>query len=189
MKFFDLVAPIYGKIRPGAENIFQKLTSVAEFKSNDIVIDLGGGAGNLATFFVGKVQDIIVVDPSEQMIRQCGNHSGVSCMVGSGEKLPFADGVADKIILVDAFHHIQDQVKTIREIKRVLKPNGVVVFVEYNPATFGGKAVVIFEKIMRMGSTFYKPTDLASMFSKRGFKTTLFDESKKNYYLVAEKGV
>ncbi len=45
-------------------------------------------------------------------------------MIVRGENLPLADGSMDKVILVDAFHHIPDQHKTVNEIKRVLKKNG-----------------------------------------------------------------
>lgn len=185
--FFDFVAPIYEKFHFGARKTFKKIEAIANFKSTDVVLDLGGGTGRIAKFLVGKVQSIAVVDTSEKMIVECKKHSGISCAVGSGESLPIANNSVDKIILIDAFHHMKNQGQVITEMKRVLKTGGKIIIEEFNPSTLGGKLITIFERILKLGSVFHRSDSLANLFSIGGFSTQLFDVKKKSYYLVAIK--
>lgn len=101
--------------------------------------------------------------------------------------MPCADGTIDKIILIDAFHHIPEQPKSIQEMKRVLKENGKIIIEEFNPQTIIGKFIVLSENLFRMQSTFYTPGALKGLFTDNGFNVRIIDENKKSYYLVATK--
>lgn len=49
------------------------------------------------------------------------------------EQLPFKEGVFDKVVSTDAFEHIEGDVETLNEIKRVLKKGGIfVIYVPYS---------------------------------------------------------
>ena len=50
--------------------------------------------------------------------------------------LPFADAEFDVVTAVSVFHHIaaDEQVSVVRELLRVLRPDGAVVIFEHNPA-------------------------------------------------------
>ena len=182
---FDFVAPFYEKVHLGAYKTFKKIEMlIGGFNAQDTVVDLGGGTGRIAKFLAGKVKNITVFDPSEKMIEQCQKHQGVSCAVANGENLPVENNFTDKMIIVDAFHHIKNQEAVIKEIKRVLKPQGKVLIEEFNPLALGGKLAVFFEKILRLGSIFYEPELLANLFSRNGFEVQLFDKNKRSYYLL-----
>jgi len=43
-----------------------------------------------------------------------------------GYRLPLADGSVDKVIVIDAFHHIPNQRQILDELSRVLSPDGIV---------------------------------------------------------------
>src|SRR3989344_5334054 len=184
---FDLVAPVYEKLHFGARKTFRKIEAIADLQPSDTVVDLGGGTGRIAKFLVGKVQSITVIDSSVKMIEQCKNHFGLSCVVASGENLPIADNSIDKIILIDALHHMQNQHQVIKEMKRILKANGKVIIEEFNPTTFGGKLIIILERISKLGSIFHTPASLEKLFSDNGFFVQLADIKKTNYYLIAGK--
>lgn len=185
--FFDFVAPVYERLHTDARGTFKKIEEIGGFRAADIIVDVGGGTGRIAQFLVGKVKSITVIDPSYKMIEECKKHSGVICVVAGGEKMPIESNSVDKVILVDAFHHISNQSAAIKEIKKILRRNGKVILQEFNPSTFGGKVVVIFEKLLRLGSRFYESSLLLDLFSKNGFKVTLLDEKKKSYYIIADK--
>ncbi|MBI2623821.1 MAG: class I SAM-dependent methyltransferase [Candidatus Liptonbacteria bacterium] len=184
---FDVLAPFYNALHIGSRRTFEAIAKIADFCPSDTVLDLGGGTGRIARFLVEKVARVIVLDPSEGMIRQCRKRHGLECVVGKGEELMLEDGAADKVFLVDAFHHIPDQRAAVREIKRVLKPGGRVIVGEFNPETRGGKMVVFLERFLRAGSTFHTPAALAALFGEYGFSTRIVDEGGKVYYLIAEK--
>lgn len=183
--YYDKLAKDFEKKNPGMKNIYQAICSLTNFKYSDNIIDVGGGTGSLAQFFVDKVKSITVIDPSNKMLKECKKHYGVYCVPGMGEDLPIADNSADKIILVDSFHHIHNQKTAILEIKRILKQNGQVLIVEYNPLTYAGRQIMEGENFLKLGSTFYEPDDLANLFKSFNFKTRLFNKNRKNYYLVA----
>lgn len=186
--FFDIVAPIYEKLHFGAQKTFDKIKSIVIFEPSDKVIDLGGGTGRIANFLTNKVNKITVVDTSEKMLKQCQQwHPELSCVHAEAQSLPFADNSVNKIIIVDAFHHFQNQEQVVKEIKRVLAENGKVVIEEFNPLKMIGKLVIIIEKLFLMGSVFYNPLSLADLFSVNGFKVRLIDENKASYYLIGEK--
>lgn len=184
--FFDFIAPIYDYFRPEPLKVFHKIWNLGGFERSDRIVDLGGGTGAVAKLFVGRVQQILVIDPSQKMIERCRKNSGLSCIVGGGESLPLESGTIDKIILVDAFHHIPNQLKTAEEIKRVLKKDGRVIIAEYNPEVFGGKLIVLFEKMLCLGSVFHAPSSLESFFTDQGFRVQIVNDGGKDYFLVAK---
>jgi demethylmenaquinone methyltransferase/2-methoxy-6-polyprenyl-1,4-benzoquinol methylase len=184
---FDILAPIYDALHIGSRKTAERIARLGEFQPSDTVLDVGGGTGRIARFFVGKVARVIVLDPSEGMLRQCRARRGLECVLGGGEKIPLADASVDKVVLVDAFHHIPDQSAALREIRRVLAPGGRVVLEEFNPGALGGKCVALLEKFLRTGSTFHTPAALAELFTAHGFTTRLADEGRKAYHLIAEK--
>jgi SAM-dependent methyltransferase len=47
--------------------------------------------------------------------------------VGSAEDLPYPDGYFDKIVCSSSLEHFKDDIKALKEMHRVLKPNGSVV--------------------------------------------------------------
>ena len=185
--FFNLIAPIYEQMQFGDKKTFRKIESLGDFRSTDDVLDLGGGSGRIAKFLINKVQKMTVVDSSQKMIEQCQKRTGLSCVFAESENLPFANNSIDRIIIVDAFHHFNNQERAIQEIKRVLTQNGKVVIEEFNPAKIGGRFVMILETVLRLGSVFHTPPSLAQLFSNNGLNAQIFDAQRKTYYLVADK--
>ncbi|MCR4328428.1 MAG: class I SAM-dependent methyltransferase [Patescibacteria group bacterium] len=185
--FFDILAPVYDVLHIGSRRTFRNIEKIAEFTPVDVVVDVGGGAGRIARFLVGRVARVIVLDPSEGMVRQCRKREGLECVLGGAEKIPCDDSSVDKIILVDAFHHISAQLAAVREMRRVLKPGGKIIFEEFNPETLGGKYVMVFEWLFRMGSTFYTPAALARLFSEHDFEVRVVNRGRKAYYAVARR--
>lgn len=186
--FFDIIAPMYEKLHFGALKTFNKIELLTIFEPSDKVIDLGGGSGRIAKFLTNKVQQIIVVDTSKGMLKQCQRrYPGVACAQAEAQNLPFADNSMNKVIIIDAFHHFQNQKQVVKETERVLVKNGQVIIEEFNPLRMTGKLAVIMEKLFLMGSTFHTPLSLVNLFSGNGFKARLVDGNRMFYYLVGEK--
>jgi len=118
--FFDIIAPIYERIHFGAKKTFKKIESITDFQSSDNVLDLGGGTGRISRFLANRVEKIVVVDSSQKMIEGCKKHAGLLCVFAQAEGLPFPKQSFNKIIVIDAFHHFQNQ-------KQVVKPNNDIL--------------------------------------------------------------
>jgi len=89
------------------------------------VLDLGGGAGNMAHHLAhyGEVTSI-EYNPRPIPIAQ---QRGVTTAQGSGDALPFPDATFDLVALLDTVEHIPDELGVFTECARVLKPGGVLL--------------------------------------------------------------
>jgi ubiquinone/menaquinone biosynthesis C-methylase UbiE len=166
MKGFDhfgLIAPWYD--RHAHAEAPRDLLRLVEMPGKGLFLDAGGGTGKVAQYFAEEGRQVIVVDISLRMVRLAGAKKGVQVVCGAAEKLPFPSDYFDRIIMVDAFHHVADQSSTARELYRILRPGGRLVIEEPDIRTIGVKLVALAEKILLMRSHFLKPTAIADLFS------------------------
>lgn len=190
MNSFKLLAPIYSKINLNAKKTFRKINKFGQFQKSDTVLDLGGGSGRIAKFFVGQVKQITVLDASPEMIEECQKQNdAITCILGTTEKLPFQNNSFDKIIVIDAFHHFIKQPQTAQKISQILKPGGKIIIEEFNPQKFLGWLAAKIEKAIIPGSNFLSPQVLSNIFRNLELKTELVNENGTVYYLVVEKSL
>jgi ubiquinone/menaquinone biosynthesis C-methylase UbiE len=92
------------------------------------VLDLGSGIGRftgaLAETFGGPAYG---VEPSARMREQAPPHPGVTYLEGNAEAIPLPDASCDLALLFLSFHHFTDQQQAFHELRRVIKPGGVVL--------------------------------------------------------------
>ena len=186
IKFFQLLAPIYEYLHMFSGDKFLDFADKKEiFGKDDIVLDLAGGTGRMAVRIKDKIKTIVVVDSSEKMLKECEAKTGIKCVLGYAEKIPFPDNYFDKIVVVDALHHFQDLNSVLLELKRVLKDGGKIIVEEVIPKSFFGRFLVLAEKIAFMKSTFYSPDELHNIFAKY-FQTKIAKTNKSSYILIAK---
>jgi demethylmenaquinone methyltransferase/2-methoxy-6-polyprenyl-1,4-benzoquinol methylase len=166
---FDLLAPYYDRVfRDGQsdDRAFEPLVAYLAPEHKHRLLDIGGGTGRIAQHFCGRVAVVCILDPSPGMLRQ-GQRKEICVTRGEAEVLPFADAVFERIMLIDAFHHLRDQEQAVDEMMRVLAPAGRLVVQEPNIAHWGVKLVAIGEKALLMRSRFYAPAAIQSLFASR----------------------
>jgi ubiquinone/menaquinone biosynthesis C-methylase UbiE len=160
---FDLLAPLYEKvIRSGNRVEFWKLVDIPK---SGLLLDAGGGTGRVSGEIFSSSLSIIVTDLSLPMLREVKTKIGLNPACAPAENLPFVDGLFDRIIMVDAFHHVLDQYKTITELWRVLKPGGMIIIEEPDIDKFVVKLISLGEKIALMRSHFLDSREIAGLFS------------------------
>lgn len=98
----------------------------------DRVLDLGAGSCWVSEWLNRLLVDTVSLDYAHDMLaigqQRLGPDAKLS--VGDFEKLPFADNTFDGAICLSALHHVPDIPTALREIRRVLKADGAVVFSE-----------------------------------------------------------
>ncbi|XXD11132.1 class I SAM-dependent methyltransferase [Klebsiella sp. R445] len=100
------------------------------------VLDMGCGAGHASFAAAGQVAKVTAYDLSSQMLEvvtQAAQDKGLSNVVtqqGYAEALPFADASFEVVISRYSAHHWHDVGQALREVKRVLKPGGVVIMMD-----------------------------------------------------------
>jgi SAM-dependent methyltransferase len=103
------------------------------------IMDFGAGIGNAVKPLHSAFPDaqIKCVDVSEDSLRQCSalNIPNSSVHVYDGQHIPFASGSVDLAFTACVFHHIpeSEHVRLLGEIRRCLRPDGMMVMFEHNP--------------------------------------------------------
>lgn len=101
------------------------------------VLDVGCGTGEFEQLVLSRYpnQQIAGVDISEQMLqiaqRKCQAYPNAVFRTASALTLPFLDHSFDVIVSANAFHYFDNPTAALREIRRVLKPNGSVVILDW----------------------------------------------------------
>jgi len=120
-------------IEPHVNRIL-KLTAFEQNKKLSI-LDIGCGTGRLSLEIAKKAQaDVYSVDCSLDMLRvldanMAHTHTkgGVRLISADAKKLPFRDRCFDVVVCVNMFHHMPDPLGALRQIKRVVKDDGIVI--------------------------------------------------------------
>ena len=100
------------------------------------LLDMGCGAGHASFTAAGQVAQVTAYDLSSQMLEvvaQAAKDKGFTNIVtqqGYAEMLPFADASFDVVISRYSAHHWHDVGQALREVKRVLKPGGVMIIMD-----------------------------------------------------------
>jgi ubiquinone/menaquinone biosynthesis C-methylase UbiE len=94
-------------------------------------LDLGSGTGRftpgLADAFGGPVYGVEPSDRMREIAEATAAHPDVTYRPGSAEEIPLPEASVDAVLMFLSFHHFRDQRKAFEEIRRVLKPGGVVL--------------------------------------------------------------
>lgn len=104
------------------------------------VVEVGSGPVGVSTFFPGAER--VAVDPlMDQYARHPAFASArdpdVKYLQGRGEQLPCLSGHYDLAIIENCIDHVQDVTSVMRELSRVLKPDGVLYLTVNNRTRAG----------------------------------------------------
>ena len=109
------------------------------------LLDVAGGTGDIAIRYLnrnhhgGKGARATVIDLTEEMTisgRQNADRAGIftniEFMVGNAEGLPFADKTFDAVTISFGLRNITNKEKALSEMRRVLKPGGKFLCLEFS---------------------------------------------------------
>ncbi len=89
------------------------------------ILEVGCGAGGMLGP-LGRFGNVTGIDISHDYIQFCANRGHRRVVTGSGYELPFQDNSFDMVALFDVIEHIEDDIRVLGEVRRVLKPGGRV---------------------------------------------------------------
>ena len=151
--FWDRNARIYNRFmrkdRAAYETMYALICPVVKTKT---VLELATGTGLIAKHIVNAAAHIEATDASAEMIseakrdnRSAKLHFSVQDMFS----LPYADGSFDAVIVSNALHIVPQPEKALREIRRVLKDDGVLIAPTFTHSenSFSGKVRAFFMKL------------------------------------------
>jgi SAM-dependent methyltransferase len=95
------------------------------------VLDLGCGTGAYSELLAGAFDaSVLGVEPSARMRAEAERlhaHPRVRYLDGSGERIPLPGGSCDAALLSNVVHHLSDRRACAAELRRVLRPGGLVL--------------------------------------------------------------
>ena len=148
------------------------------------VLELGFGSGNNVAFYPATITKVTAIEPSDTAWRIATRRISASPILierggVDGQQLPYADATFDAAVSTWTLCTIPDAVAALDEVRRVLKPGGVLHFVEHGLAPdpkvqrrqhrFNGVQQRLFG-----GCNLDRP--IVELIEKGGFRVTELDE-------------
>lgn len=143
------------------------------------VLDLGCGAGHVSFSVAPHAKSVVAYDIAEQMLATVAGAAqergleNITTQQGPAERLPFADAIFDRVLSRMSAHHWHDVPAALKEVRRVLKPGGRVVFVDIAGADHPLLDTHIQAvEVLRDGSHIrdYRGDEWLALFEQAGFK-------------------
>ena len=121
---------LHEKYSTNKKGWFNWLFSQIDFSKVNRLLELGCGNGKLwqENRIDLRNREIFLSDISEGMVEEVRNKLGsdFNCIVADAEKIPFKDEYFDSIIANHVLFYLNDLNLGLKEISRVLKPNGIL---------------------------------------------------------------
>jgi len=119
----------------------RKMTTLLPKRCDMNLLDLATGTADqlLAIYNSGQIARGVGLDPAEEMlaigrrkIEARGLEDKLILQAGSAEKLPFSDNSFDVITISFGIRNVTDVLKALKEMRRVLKPEGRALILEFS---------------------------------------------------------
>lgn len=146
-----------------------KNLKILDIRETDVVADLGAGSG-FYTILAAKIATrgkVYAIELSKDFLKTVLNKAkeeklgNVECLWGDVEKVggtKLGDAVLDKAIASNVFLQVHEKENFVREIKRILKPKGKALVIDWSD-----------ESAIAPKSSLVSKDHLKDMFIKNGF--------------------
>jgi ubiquinone/menaquinone biosynthesis C-methylase UbiE len=100
------------------------------------VLEIGGGTGLNLPHYGPQVNSLTITEPEPSMLKRLerrveADRPATSVLRAPAEDLPFEDDTFDTVVSTLVLCGVEDQPRAVREIRRVLRPRGALLFLEH----------------------------------------------------------
>ena len=149
---YDRIAGHFSATRRGLWNELLPFKNLV--KNGDRILDVGCGNGRLYQLFDNLSIDYVGLDQSKNLLAEARKKfPSAQFIVGEMSKLPFAEDSFDIIFCIAAFHHLPSdelRMRTLKEMKRVLRANGKIVMTNWNGESDWITSKISYGKIRKL---------------------------------------
>jgi len=100
------------------------------------VLEIGGGTGANLPFYRPAAGSLTITEPDAAMLRRLQRRAREQAPLAKilrapAEDLPFEDGTFDTVVSTMVLCGVSDQPRALRQLRRVLRPGGQLLFIEH----------------------------------------------------------
>ncbi|MFX1356991.1 MAG: class I SAM-dependent methyltransferase [Promethearchaeota archaeon] len=196
---------IDSRYKPFAKQIIHIL-NIYNMKNKEIILDIGCGPG-LLLFEIKKLNPdlkLIGIDPSEAMLNAARkkakeyNFGDSEFRVGYAEQIPVSNNEIEIVTCFNSLHDFRNPEKTIEEVSRILKNQGIFILKDKNGSyprwkmrlhflslalKFGRKQA---KRYYKSRTYWLKVNQVIDLMSKNGFETKIF-EKEADFLILGKK--
>lgn len=111
--------------------------------SGKIVVDIASGEGYGANLMAQKAKHVYGIDISKEAVQFAANKykdtPNLSFIEGAVENIPLQEHTADLVVSFETLEHTDKHTEMMQEIKRVLKPDGMLIISSPDKAFYSDK--------------------------------------------------
>lgn len=155
----------------------EKLISITSASKTDEVLDIACGSGIVSCEFAKHTKHVTGIDMTQGMLDEAKklqtkyNLTNLTWQIGDVENLPYSDNSFSIVVSRFGFHHFLNPFKVLSEMKRVCKPNGIVMVVDVSLPDSKIKKYNKMEKNRDCSHVAaLSLTEFSSLFNKANFK-------------------
>jgi len=173
----------------GGDAIRKKLIEQADVRPGHNVLEIGCGTGSVVVAIKRSQPEAEVtgLDPDPKALERARkkaqrNSASIHFDQGFAGELPYPDHSFDRVISSFMFHHLDDpeKEKTLREVRRVLKPGGSFHMVDFDPSESGGLLTRLFHGHERLKDN--SADRILGLFREAGFSDAKSTTTGRNLF-------
>lgn len=163
--FWDKVAGIYDLYQFLNKKANNEAASICAsyITKNDLVLECACGTGIMTRIIAPKCKKIVATDFSKEMLykarKKLYSHKNIRFQYADITALKYKTGVFDVVVAANVIHLLDEPEKAVAELRRVVKPGGIVLIPTYISQEANASAMItkIFNK---MGANFRNEFDI-----------------------------
>ena len=159
-------------------------------RGDEVILDVGAGSGFFSLAIAKKLNTgkVICFDLSEELLRRLkynakkkGIEDKIQIIKGEASSLDINDKSVDLVVSNFVLHEVSSPEIVLKEMVRVLKPNGWVMITDFLSGSMFGKFEVAVHSMEAHGPFSIK--ELESLFAKSGLRDIKVSHVKKNWII------
>ena len=151
------------------------------------LLDIGCGTGQFLEMLSQRAPEVMLsgLEPNLQMLAkaQAKFADRINCVEGWAHELPFKDASFDFVTCNNMFHYIDEPLQALTEFKRVLRPNGQLILMDWCADFWTMKLNALYLDMRKMAHVkTYKQQELEAMLQALGFRHVVVERAKVDLF-------